>query len=83
MKKQASSFISNIYAIFIVGIIFSISLAINSIFVDIRENYLKNGIHTQIICDLVYFGILFILLLILIFLYKGSLNVSEFVLKSV
>jgi len=83
MKKQASSFISNIYAIFIVGIIFSISLAINSLFVDIRENYLKNTLKSQIICDLIYFGILFILLLILIFLYKGSFNISEFVLKGV
>lgn len=83
MKKKSNSFISNIYAILIVGIIFSISLAINSLFVDIRENYLKNTLKSQIICDLIYFGILFILLLILIFLYKGTFNISKFVLKSV
>lgn len=67
-------FWSSILVLFILGIMITISFAINSIFMDLRSHVID--IHNRLRGDLAYFGFLFVLLFLLIFLYKGSLSSS-------
>jgi len=82
MIKKINRFLSNIYAILIVGLIFTISLAINTISLDVKNTYIKEGSQYHIVFDILYFFVLFIILLVLLYLYKGSLNVSQFILNN-
>lgn len=80
MKKN-NYFLSNIYAVLIVGLIFSISLAINSIFIDIRTSYINSAGPYRFIIDIIYFFVLFLLLLLCIYFYSGSFNISQIILN--
>uniref|UniRef100_A0A6C0K5L4 Uncharacterized protein n=1 Tax=viral metagenome TaxID=1070528 RepID=A0A6C0K5L4_9ZZZZ len=67
-------FLSSLLVLFILGLMFTISGAINNIFQDLRNRYLD--VHQKIYSDIAYLGILFFLLILFIFLYKGSTSSS-------
>jgi FtsH-binding integral membrane protein len=75
------NFLQNIYALLIMGLLFTISLALNTIFSDFRDRWIKQNIKNQIYVDIIYFVILIVLLIIFVFLYKGSFNIQKVVLK--
>ena len=75
------SFLQNVYALLIMGFLFALSLALNGIFTTFRDEYLKKKIHLQIIADVVYFFILLFLLIVVVYLYKGSFDIQNIVLK--
>ena len=63
-------FASSLCILFILGIMFTISGAVNSLFQDLRNRYLE--VHQKTYGDLAYIGVLFLFLILFIFLYKGT-----------
>lgn len=76
------SFMQNVYAFLIMGFLFALSLALNGIFTTFRDEYLKKKIHLQIIADVIYFFILLTIFLVIFYLYKGSFDIQNYVLKT-
>jgi hypothetical protein len=68
-------FASSLCILFILGIMFTISGAVNSLFQDLRNQYLGE-LHQRIYGDLAYIGILFLFLILFIFLYKGTTSTT-------
>ena len=64
-----------IYLLFILGLIFTISNAVNTIFVDFRNRF--EHIQYRIIGDFVYIVFLVLFLMLVIYLYQKHNNIAS------
>lgn len=75
-------YLNNIILIFIIGFLLTLSLAISTLFNDIKSQFIH--IDNIIWADLTYISILILLLFLFIYIYTGSTsNIKSFIVKSI
>lgn len=80
IRTLATSFLQNLYALLITGLLYAIALSMNNLFIDIKNKYFSNRTE-QIVTDFIYFLFLLGLLLLFVFLYRGSFDLQKFLIK--
>jgi FtsH-binding integral membrane protein len=81
LTELTSGFLQNMYALLIMGLLVAISLAMNTIFNDLKQEFLSNHFTSQVVADLIYFTILVFFFIIFVYLYRGSLKIDDVVLS--
>lgn len=74
-----SIYSKNIFLILSLGVVLSLSVAINSFFTTFKELYFPpEALHNELIGDIIFIAVLLVILFLLVYLYSGSLDVQTF-----
>jgi H+/Cl- antiporter ClcA len=71
--------LKSIFLLILLAIILTFANSVNSFFVDLKNTFLKNQIHYQLLMYVIFWIILIGLMFLFTFLYSGNLESEKFI----